>query len=796
MKKGISSWKALRMFALAGVLGMLWGGMTGCGLEAAVEGDAGAYEPRERVLYDLASNQWKEQKEAEDGKEPWQYAAYWEEPMSKLSEAGMRRTGRWTGVWGTDFYWLESYLGKEEVGPGARKCYLTCLDTLTMESVRTEFRFTGISGEAQGATQELAEELARDLDENWLEITGMDIQNDKICLLAAQMDSETKKIAGYYVIWADKEGKVESAVDLLPEMKASGMMEDNFLPEGILCDGEGRVYIGNSGLGYFGIFDSDGKFVRTVEPPKGAGSGVSYMGRLPDGRPIFGCSDSGGEDTILFACEGAEEKLLYEGRCTISEQGYPNAYGEILFMENGGLMRWDGATGKCLRLYQDSNLASLSGEAIIEHSGEEMVLVLYDEMNGVTVGVRLQLGPKIEEEVLTLFWLDENQGLKNCIEDYNRKHPGVKIELASRNPEEDMDMALTRLTKQISEGEGPDLMAVPLQHFKLLQGKDMLADLTGVLPKEVEEQIFPGVLRCGMVDGKLYGIVSEAAVNTVAVSGKVWQEDTWNYKDVMDLTEGDGGPAGKFADVFGNQSPLELLKFLVVTDVAMGMSSFVDYEQKECRFDSEDFVSILEFSQKYGTASGGGNSFEEEIKKVQEGKTLAHRFSGNLMGFSRHMAALGEGYKCVGYPTEGEYGGYFECYYCVCVNVNSEKKDLVYDVLGYLLGDSGQRKMGITTVRKDILSACVEDGTQSGEGPVFRNGMFLRTPLEGRADGSSFLPEYMEILENGKCVSGYGPVEQIIIEEAAAYFEGDKTAKEAAEIIQNRVRLYLKESSD
>ena len=65
MKKGISSWKALRMFALAGVLGMLWGGMTGCGLEAAVEGDAGAYEPRERVLYDLASNQWKEQKEAE-----------------------------------------------------------------------------------------------------------------------------------------------------------------------------------------------------------------------------------------------------------------------------------------------------------------------------------------------------------------------------------------------------------------------------------------------------------------------------------------------------------------------------------------------------------------------------------------------------------------------------------------------------------------------------------------------------------------------------------------------------------
>ncbi len=33
----------------------------------------------------------------------------------------------------------------------------------------------------------------------------------------------------------------------------------------------------------------------------------------------------------------------------------------------------------------------------------------------------------------------------------------------------------------------------------------------------------------------------------------------------------------------------------------------------------------------------------------------------------------------------------------------------------------------------------------------------------------------------------------IILEEAEAYFRGDKTADEAAEIIQKRIQLYLEE---
>lgn len=38
-------------------------------------------------------------------------------------------------------------------------------------------------------------------------------------------------------------------------------------------------------------------------------------------------------------------------------------------------------------------------------------------------------------------------------------------------------------------------------------------------------------------------------------------------------------------------------------------------------------------------------------------------------------------------------------------------------------------------------------------------------------------------------------INKIIQEEAQAYFAGDKTAQEAAELIQNRVKLYVSENS-
>ena len=67
-------------------------------------------------------------------------------------------------------------------------------------------------------------------------------------------------------------------------------------------------------------------------------------------------------------------------------------------------------------------------------------------------------------------------------------------------------------------------------------------------------------------------------------------------------------------------------------------------------------------------------------------------------------------------------------------------------------------------------------------------------PLEGKPDGTSYLQEYMELLDKGK-PEGWWTTELrgIVQEEAGAFFAGDRSASTAAEIIQNRVQNYLDE---
>lgn len=49
------------------------------------------------------------------------------------------------------------------------------------------------------------------------------------------------------------------------------------------------------------------------------------------------------------------------------------------------------------------------------------------------------------------------------------------------------------------------------------------------------------------------------------------------------------------------------------------------------------------------------------------------------------------------------------------------------------------------------------------------------------------------LMDNGSLLSFQYDIQDIILEEADAYFAEDKTEQEVASIIQNRVKLYLDE---
>lgn len=766
--------------------------MTGCGQgEAGEEGnDTGTVEREEKADFDLTAEQWTEPGAVEDSGEAWTLVEYKEDFDQKTTDKSMMRASDRSASNGSDYYTLEYYFKWNRAGEVIQKYYLTHVDMQTLESERAELT---ISGEGQ----EELEGLAEDLEEGHADIAGMDALAGKVYLLVRQMDRENGVPSHCYAIRLDERWKAESVVDLLPGLEKAGMCRDGMMPEGILCDGEGRFYIGTE---EYGIFDSTGEFLKMLEVPGGNRSQVRHACRLPDGRPVFEALDTENRQTIFFCQDGMEQKVLYRGICDYAETRYMNAKGEIFYFGQGGLLRWDAATGKRERIYQDSSLDSRSCQAIVETEEGTLLMAFYD--NEETFVLRIQQDADLKEETITIYQIFEDYTLVQHADEYCRKHPGVKIELVTVKEEgDDSDMARARLVAKMTAGEKPDLFWVSSEDLEILQGKGALADLQELLPRELLNQIFPGVLRAGMVEDRLCGIADEVYVDTVAISKDIWPEETWSLGDVMALVEGENA-AGNFTGVLGGETWELLLFDLVLRDITAGNSAMVDWEGKECYFDSEEFIRILEFCKKYGLASEdrGKMTSEEIIEEIHNGNILAYRVGGDLQGFSRDMAALGDGFHCVGFPTEGSYGGCANCRSFIAINADGENQEAAIDFIRYLLSERVQRSKGIRTVRRDILTDNVIDGNKESEEfgmyqyPVFQNKDREVIPLAGKTDGSSFLPEYLDILEKAAYMSSMvDELGMMILEEAGGFFNGDMSAEEVAGTIQSRAWIYLNE---
>lgn len=760
-------------------------GMSGCGREGSDSEDSEktVEASEEKGEYDLAAGSWTLEREVEIGAESWATADYWGDYMLDVPQKGMRLSERISAVDGSRYYALERYTAEGKTGPGCQKYYLTCLD---MESLKAERRELGLQEAAAGSEKELSAlsaELAKDLDENWLIVTGMSVADGKVCLFALQMSREEKVPACYYVIWLDGEGRMESALDLLPEIRQAGMQQDDRVPEGILYDRSGYYYVGTeNGLSGIGVFDKEGRYQKHVKVPY-EGDGTIYLTCcLPDGRPVFECAGSDREKTILFCLEELKEKVLYYGECDTASVRYADSNGELLYAGGRGIVRWNVETGKQEQIYQDTSMNPWHYEALWKTGDGGVTAVSYD--GEYTFAQKLMPGAEVEEKEAVLFLLYEDQSIRGCADEYNRRHPGTKIEIEKLGAGEDYDAAFQRFAAQLIAGEGPDMLVMRREDLEVLQAKGALAELTQFLPEEVSGQIFPGVLEAGTVDGKLYGIATQCSVNTLAVSESLWQNKTWDYTDILSLMEAGEAAGSGPRSVLGGYSSENLLGILANISIGAGKSSLVDEKAGKCYFDTEEFVELLEFCKKYGMEPDRDAGGEEMIRFC----------SGDLVSFSMRKAELGDEYHCVGYPVNSGSGGFVEYPFLVGVNDRTEKGEIVRDFLQYLLSDRKQSASGYASVRRDVLCGGVMEHSAYSEAAVYVDAAGGYRELASKPDGSSFLPEYLEVLENAAPLPVWHEnIEGVILEESQAYFRGDKTPEDVAAIIQNRVQLYLDE---
>lgn len=353
----------------------------------------------------------------------------------------------------------------------------------------------------------------------------------------------------------------------------------------------------------------------------------------------------------------------------------------------------------------------------------------------------------------------------------------------------DFEDFVTKTGVEIATGKGPDIFmgsSIFGDAVISLMEKGAFVDLAPFLEADGirEEDYFP-VTFCRREGDGIYGIAAGgdfvvyktdprllggeelSDIGTLADALLAWPEEAayMEYEDSADL----------------------LRLFLEGSESLWGM---VDWEEGTCDFSGELFGKLLEAAERFGYDSGKSKpclALEWWIQDIYDNQPGNGVLSGVLFDDGLHGAV-------------SSYGIF-------SVNSNSANQEGAWEFLRFLLGEEMQSAP--RAFRSPVLRSAfqewigkdlelmnnglgeyyrpygdVQDGEVSYGSKLFRKAEF----------NESVINEYIDAMENARMLPvRTEPLLDIICEEAAYYFNGSKGVEETAEVIRNRVQLYLNE---
>lgn len=523
--------------------------------------------------------------------------------------------------------------------------------------------------------------------------------------------------------------------------------------------------------------------------------------------PKKGCDILAAGDKILLVEHEVSEISLYEisggaiGDCLYK---IPAANVTALFMDGEGkilvsavdwLYRCDIEERSMMPVLEWA-AAGLKGGSIrnIVSASDDMVIASGYENNAYTIWKLSATDVVDQRTVITVMTnnLFDSQ-LSDWAYEFNELNKEYRIVLD--NPavgltEEDAEMRRQLL---LTSSNPPDLVDLSsLKHWEAYAGNGMFEDLSSYLQNsEVLEEAdyVPNILEGGKIGGKQIFIPYSFGFTTLYGQVKyVGGESGWTLQELLDKHH-----QNEEISIF-NSEPERVLRFLLT----YGMEEFIDYSQGECNFEVPLFYDLLQCAAKarYSYSEGGvltvfNNGVAEEREMLDT--ALIYNVDSYLAYTYKGMTEedmLDSGIKLVlkGYPSKDRKmraKGSFSFYTCFAICSNSDKKEGAWQFIEYCQSCKDDFMMGFPA-KKEWLS----ESLQTLKLKKYM-GVELEEPTEEDVKELLSIINSLEFLSNQDEV-----IMQIITEEAQGYFEGQKSEEEVAQVIQNRIRLYLWENFD
>ncbi len=522
-----------------------------------------------------------------------------------------------------------------------------------------------------------------------------------------------------------------------------------------------------------------------------------------------GSGDGEGASLFWFDRETGGRKPITSLRGEYLSSLYLSRDDSMYYIGNGALIRWDMKANTRQELSQiyDIGVPMMAGYVGLLPDSAGDVLVCFLEGSSLGVIVLSEEEPESEEEIRMAYL--EPEGPRYSIKlasEYSREHTECPIKMEQNGG--DKETFRNRILMELAADKGPELMWVSREDMAILAEKGVLMDLKELIPADIYEQLFPFAIQDCTIDGKMLGVAPWYSLHTMAVSKKVWTEDSWTLSEFLDVAE-------SRTDWELILCPSRYDGYSLFCNLLPGLDGtpFLDMEQGVAHFDHEEFIRLLEFcrqnggaplrSEKEAMASSMTVSRDEAMQILREGNCVAERWDmyDGLHGFASSLAEFGEDIYMVGSPSyagSGHYVGNYNGY--LAVNAKAEHLDEIKEYISLLLDYENQFTVMGCCVRRDVARDQVVRDEFSGELRILAgkpsSETVLHSEMELKPDGTSYLEEYLAFLDSCVPMPDYpSRISAILWEELDGYFSGTRNVEDTVDIIQNRVQLYLDEGN-
>lgn len=742
----------------------------------------------------VLEHEWVDFGKAKEAAEPWHPVDYHEGYCQVPGQDWIQSQDFY--AWSGDYLYILSTFSDAE--GFETHLQLSRIDIVSMEETKASLDFANmkLSADMEG-TSEDKDELMKTLRQGY--VTSMDALDDRVYLFLA-VRNEGGSLLHHYFIEMGNDGEIYNIMDFASQLYGEERGEQWNLPRGFVSKDDDICFI-DEATKKLELFSKDGVSKAKVDLQSFSGDVfVSMIGRANDGTPVFQAIDWKGRISYF-----TPDAITFEGRSEHTLSCLDDEGGMLLWLDSS-LVRWNVETGEASRLCALKGLETSFCKGIRKNSQGQIVLA-YDEGDGICF-YRYAVGEGNVKATLRIASFFADGYVEDCAADYERTHPGTLVEFTEYENPFQNSMSLNRLAEECKGDKGADLILFSgKEQLETLQGAGSLAGLDGILSPETMKGLFGCARELGKVGDALYGIPCEISLKCMIASKADWGKETWTAQEVMECYEDRKAREEGLERFMAFSYPADSQQLLFdLCMVNLDDTPFIDFEKGSCDFNSMEFKTLLRFCKENAELQ----SFEylngdELASQIRSGKAFEYPFEGELASYSGVRAKLGKEYSSVGMPSENGQGFIALSYKYVTMNAFSKNRELAADFLEYLLSEKCQVKYGRGKwVRRDVIESHVRERvttviykTPDSEGEEVIECHFQQyggvMPLAVDENGDSFVKEYLDIMDKARPYSTHSEVRAIISEEADAYFAGAKTVDEVADIIQNRVQLYLKE---